>query len=497
MIAMLFERGLLISIMNILKTLLVSNSAEGPKLISHIVILFLLVISVYITILVVNHRKRHAKPLSDRLYDGIFLFTLIDLLPEPIYLKDDRGVILICNKALQNFLHLKKEDIIGKSVFEILTSEDAKTCVEKEKPLFDPKGTDCVTYESVRIINGKKHYVIERKRAISDQKGEILGIIGIIIDITELKKAQEKLIAEENRLKLALEIGSIAYMELDMKTNEIYISDTLLQLLGYESTVYLGYLDKFVNLIHPDDREHFISGLYTCLVRNAIIVLQFRIKKPNDEYIWLEWKARPIEKDFDSGEPAKIAAVMVDITGYKSKVLRQEQIISDLYVVATTDSLTGALVRWAGEAYIKRILDKTNNGGLNQEPGCPFSLIMIDLDNFKLINDTYGHLMGDAILSKIGETIKKSLRKNDIFVRWGGDEFLIFCQNSIDQTIPMAERLKHIIKEAFFMEEISPTVSIGLTHANPGESLDEIFKRADEALYKAKKEGKNRICIVS
>lgn len=78
----------------------------------------------------------------------------------------------------------------------------------------------------------------------------------------------------------------------------------------------------------------------------------------------------------------------------------------------------------------------------------------------------------------------------------GGDEFLIFCQNSIDQTIPMAERLKHIIKEAFFLEAISPTVSIGLTHANPGESLDEIFKRADEALYKAKKEGKNRICIV-
>ncbi len=113
-----------------------------------------------------------------------------------------------------------------------------------------------------------------------------------------------------------------------------------------------------------------------------------------------------------------------------------------------------------------------------------------------MINDSYGHLMGDAVLSKVGEVVKKSLRKTDLFVRWGGDEFLIFCHNSIDQTLHLAERLRRIIKEEFLPEGLLVATSMGLTIARPKEPLENIFRRADEALYKAKSLGKDQIYII-
>jgi len=466
--------------MNGLESLL--NSSERSAI-------CLLSISIGIAILLIyHHKKQHKIPSADSIYSEVFLLTLIELLPEPIYFKDSSGIILLCNEALVRFLNTPKEQIIGKNIFDILPAEDAKTCAESEKPLFETDGPAYVSYERARMINGKRHYAIERKRAIKDPSGKLLGIVGIIIDITELKQAQEKLMAEKNRLNLALEIGNIAYWEHDLRTNNINISESGLRLLGYETLDNINTLEQFIDLIHPDDKGKFLSDICLGLLKNDVFNLQFRIKRSDETYIWLDSKTKPIETDFDSGEPVKLAGVLVDITHYKNEVLHQKKLINDLYTLATIDNLTGAMARWAGEILIKRSLSSATNE--------TYSIILFDLDNFKIINDTYGHLMGDAVLSKVGEIVKKSLRKTDIFVRWGGDEFLVFCQNPIEQTLHLAERLRHIIKEEFLSEGLLVTTSMGLTNAGPNELLEDIFRRADEALYKAKSLGKDQTYVI-
>ncbi|MDK9693763.1 MAG: EAL domain-containing protein [Sulfurimonas sp.] len=128
-----------------------------------------------------------------------------------------------------------------------------------------------------------------------------------------------------------------------------------------------------------------------------------------------------------------------------------------------------------------------------------YSLAMLDLDKFKLINDTYGHKAGDHILSNVSKIVKSSIRESDILIRYGGEEFLLLINNRENIKRDICERVRHnISKEKFVYDgnEINVTVSIGL-HSNPSleKNLQEAIKKADKMLYEAKKGGRNRIIV--
>ena len=126
----------------------------------------------------------------------------------------------------------------------------------------------------------------------------------------------------------------------------------------------------------------------------------------------------------------------------------------------------------------------------------PLSLMMLDIDNFKSINDTYGHNMGDIVLKTVAETVKKHLRRSDIFVRWGGEEFIVLLPHTdLKGALKVAEKLRKDI-ESLNIPELKGkkvTASFGVTEVKPKEKLEEVIFRADMALYKAKREGKNRV----
>ncbi len=118
--------------------------------------------------------------------------------------------------------------------------------------------------------------------------------------------------------------------------------------------------------------------------------------------------------------------------------------------------------------------------------------MMIDIDNFKLINDTYGHLYGDEILKLVTNTIKTCLRDHDIISRYGGEEFSIIISHSTDENgNGIAERIRKSIEELRYRNESSVTVSIGIVMNNEDDNILGILKRADDLLYKAKEKGKN------
>ena len=153
------------------------------------------------------------------------------------------------------------------------------------------------------------------------------------------------------------------------------------------------------------------------------------------------------------------------------------------------DSLTGILNRLGMHQAIGDLFEQSSPEDIT-------GLLIIDIDYFKQVNDSYGHDRGDQILKGVVEVLKHTVRRSDILARWGGEEFLLVCPN-VDKEIilTIAEKVRKSVAQARFggvTDDLNITVSIGMTLFAEEENLDKGFKRADEALYQAKSEGRNR-----
>ena len=161
---------------------------------------------------------------------------------------------------------------------------------------------------------------------------------------------------------------------------------------------------------------------------------------------------------------------------------------------AKVDALTGLHNRrWLEEMYTRE-LKRSNAGNLH------LSAFMVDIDHFKRINDTYGHLVGDQVLIAVAKAILKCLRPTDMPVRYGGEEFTIFLPGtSVENAKIVGERLRAAIEALPIPlpngEKLSVTVSVGFTERKNEDTVEAIIKRADDALYFAKESGRNRVCL--
>jgi diguanylate cyclase (GGDEF)-like protein len=131
-----------------------------------------------------------------------------------------------------------------------------------------------------------------------------------------------------------------------------------------------------------------------------------------------------------------------------------------------------------------------------QKAKSPLMLLILDIDHFKKFNDTYGHQEGDKILKEFSERIASNIRRDDIFARWGGEEFAMLSTASSEYTKHIAEHLRSCIAQEPFQGGHSVQCSIGVTVMRAEDTIDTFFKRADDALYKAKKGGRNRVDII-
>ncbi|MCW8327911.1 GGDEF domain-containing protein [Photobacterium sp. SDRW27] len=156
--------------------------------------------------------------------------------------------------------------------------------------------------------------------------------------------------------------------------------------------------------------------------------------------------------------------------------------------LAFKDPLTGTKNRRAVESWLHDILEYSRDN--NQ----PFSLLYLDIDHFKLINDSYGHHKGDEILQEFAKLVNQRIRKSDVFVRWGGEEFIIFCPGTaLLGAMGLGELLRSITENYLWCDDLVITCSIGVAELEGSESFESLIQRADSALYKAKKYGRNRV----
>jgi diguanylate cyclase (GGDEF)-like protein len=173
---------------------------------------------------------------------------------------------------------------------------------------------------------------------------------------------------------------------------------------------------------------------------------------------------------------------------------RLQDAIDKLYVerfhlkeVSEKDALTSVFNRGAGERILQNLIDR---------PERKIGIILCDIDHFKRVNDTYGHLSGDRVLQTIARCCQTNLRSKDTLIRWGGEEFLVVVPgDDLSELENLAERLRRIIADQQIPEVGKVTASFGVAFLNPQENLTQLFSRADQALYQAKGNGRNQVVL--
>mgnify|MGYP001566016169 FL=1 len=168
-----------------------------------------------------------------------------------------------------------------------------------------------------------------------------------------------------------------------------------------------------------------------------------------------------------------------------------EELNRTLEKQATTDALTGIYNRMKFNEIFEQLVAQAIRYKIN------ISLIMFDIDNFKLINDTYGHQAGDTILKEITKLIHENIRHIDTFARWGGEEFMILTPHTDEESaFKLAEKLREIIRTTKFSVEQHITCSFGVTQFKDRDNIDSFLKQVDDSLYRSKHAGKDRVEVI-
>ncbi|OGB58393.1 MAG: hypothetical protein A2496_00560 [Burkholderiales bacterium RIFOXYC12_FULL_60_6] len=164
--------------------------------------------------------------------------------------------------------------------------------------------------------------------------------------------------------------------------------------------------------------------------------------------------------------------------------------LAELSTLASTDRLTGAWNRRRLEEALVSEMDRL------KRYDHPLSMLILDIDFFKKVNDVYGHIVGDQVLVTLAKVLQSNLRASDTLTRWGGEEFVVLCPDTILGTVTMlAERLRENVAKAPFSEVGQVTISVGVAECMVDEAWEDWFKRADAALYRAKEGGRNQVQI--
>ncbi|EYE89408.1 hypothetical protein Q428_02665 [Fervidicella metallireducens AeB] len=272
---------------------------------------------------------------------------------------------------------------------------------------------------------------------------------------------------------------------------------------GYSNFIDCEYEDfkinprVWTNFVHPNDRkmvdeELRIDNILKQLKENNVLIKELRLMTKHG-IKWMRIKVVPIYNE--NGEIYRIVGIGQDITDQKELQIKLQKVLKKTKKLAMFDYLTNVNNR---RAFYKRAYEEINR--LKRSQGT-FSAILIDIDDFKKINDTFGHDVGDEVIKDIARTLKKGIRRYDILARMGGEEFIIILPNTgIENTYARGEELRKAIeKRRIYIKEkdinINYTASIGIATLRKTDNynLDKVIKRADNALYNAKKLGKNRV----
>ena len=410
---------------------------------------------------------------------------------------DLRGVINTFNPGAEQMLGYHSNEVVGHMTLENL--HFPRELVARAAELSARYGKTIPTCQAMLVEGGEvggheaREWTLVRKDGshipvnmlatpVLDEQGLWVGHLAICIDITERKRVHEALAARDVLLKkLSAHVPGGIYqfkMEFDGRFSVIYASDGIREIYELEPDVLLLNAEAIFTRIHPQDVSRVRKSIRASADNLSPWREEYRVQLPGRGLRWVRGEATPEE----------LPGGGVLWHGYISDISDLKRVEEELRALSLTDSLTGIHNR---RYFHER---RTTEMARVERGGGELSVIMLDIDHFKRINDQYGHAVGDRVLQAVCERIGHRLRRTDVFCRLGGEEFMVLCPDiDGDHAHMLAEELWHSLRSAPIDVVGVVTASFGIASWRPGEGADALLLRADSGVYAAKQGGRDRV----
>jgi diguanylate cyclase (GGDEF)-like protein/PAS domain S-box-containing protein len=422
----------------------------------------------------VTETRRTSGDLEKHLH---FTRALLDAIPSPVYFKDREGRYQVRNRAWEDFFGGGR-DWTGKTVHDMYPADLAMQHEERDRALLErPSAT---TYEMMMPSpEGEKRELLYNKVSFVDQKGDVAGLIGIITDVTRYKETERALEASEARFRVLTE-SSIDLISVSDENGILrYQSAALRHLLGYDPADTVG---KCVHdLVHRDDAEHVRAAFRRMVeTRHLTEPVEFRLRHRNGSW-----------RTFESLGTNCLGNPHIKGVVWNSRDITDRKVIQQrIQHLAYHDNLTGLPNRGLLQDRLARAIARAERSGKK------VAVLFIDLDNFKNINDTLGHDVGDELLRQVSRRLTECVRLEDTIARQGGDEFIVLLdqlddgRNASIVAQKVLNSLRHPLQLGATEQHVSGSVGIAV-YPEDGRDAQTLMKNADTAMFHGKGLGKN------
>ena len=419
---------------------------------------------------------------SEARYRGLFENTV-----DGVYIASREGEIIAANTALVEMLGYDSVDDLKAAGHTTVLYVNP---IDRERVFARLEAQGYVrNFEyRLRCKDGKEIVVLENSRAIHDEDDNIIAHEGTITDITERKRAETRVFEEKERAQVTLQSIGDGVITTDADGNVDYINPVAQDLTGYELRSARGMpVTDLMMIVNEHTRATCENPVVRCLKEGRVITLpenSVLITKNGDE-VPIQDSAAPIRDRIGN----IIGSVMVF-----HDVSKESRLFRQLSYQASHDTLTGLINRREFENRLVSALDAIKHTAEETH-----ALLYVDLDQFKVVNDTFGHTAGDELLRQLSDIIQTKIRSSDVFARLGGDEFGILLERcNQERAVEVAEAIRGAIEGYRFEWQDSFTTvrcSIGVVLVT-NENMDDVaglMSSADVACYSAKDMGRNQV----
>ncbi len=427
--------------------------------------------------------SRHQRTADELSLQKTYFQQLFDGSPEGIVVLDNADRVVDANRSFQALFGYGVAEMRWKTLNDLILPDYLK----EEASALSQRVLDeqSVQAETVRRRKDGSLVHVSILGVPVKLHDDQVGVYGIYRDISERIESERVLRESEERHRVVAEqTGQVIY-DYDIVSGQIAWSGAIRKITGFDYTDFQAVdIDAWAEMIHPDDREFAVKTLEERMKTGGHYNVEYRFRRKNGSWVSIEDNGTFLRNE--QGETYRMLGSMSDVT-------ERKRITSEMAWQASHDALTGLVNRHEFEERVARLL-------FNRRGRRHHAMLYIDLDQFKVVNDTCGHQAGDQLLRQLTGLVAVTVRESDTLARLGGDEFgLLLVDCPLDQAVAIAEKLVATINEFRFIwddKTFAIGASIGLVEITKGtESVAALFSAADSACYSAKDKGRNRVVV--